>query len=312
MLRDLTALRAFCAIAGLGSFAKAADRLGISKAMASKHVADLEAQLGAKLINRTTRQLSLTEAGRRLEAAASNVFGILEEAEQDIQSSASTPRGVLRVNAPMSFGVLHLTPIVNDFLARHPDVEVELKLDDALVNVVEEGYDVAIRIRELGDSSLLARRLAPARMIVAASPAYLAQRGEPAHPRDLTQHDCLVYDYLARQGVWTFEREGQQEDIRIHGRLRGNNGEVLVNAAIAGHGVALAPSFIAHEALRSGALRPILCDWSAGSRDLWAVMPPGRVDSPKVRAFVDHLVKAIGKSPYWDRGLTLREDQGAG
>ena len=180
MIRDLIALKTFATIAALGSFARAADKLGISRGMASKHVADLEAELGVKLLNRTTRQLSLTEAGQTLNATATTLFGLLDTAEQDIRASTATPRGTLRVNAPMSFGVLHLGRIVSDFLKQCPDVEVELTLDDRVVNVVEEGYDIAIRIRRLDDSSLIAKHLAPARMVTCASPAYLERRGEPS------------------------------------------------------------------------------------------------------------------------------------
>jgi DNA-binding transcriptional LysR family regulator len=305
MIRDLIALKTFATIATLGSFARAADKLGISRGMASKHIADLEAELGVKLLNRTTRQLSLTEAGQTLNATATTLFGLLDTAEQDIRASTASPRGTLRVNAPMSFGVLHLGRIVSDFLRQCPDVEVELTLDDRVVNVVEEGYDIAIRIRRLEDSSLIAKHLAPARMVTCASPAYLERRGEPRHPHDLEHHDCLVYDYLSRQGTWSFERNGVREDVRVDGRLWGNNGEVLMQAALDGHGITLSPTFIAHEALRAGTLKPVLCDWSVVEPAFFAVMPPGRNNVLKVRAFLDHLAKSLGRDPYWDRDLPL-------
>jgi DNA-binding transcriptional LysR family regulator len=305
MIRDLDALRTFVAIATLGSFARGSDKLGISRAMASKRIADIEAELGVKLINRTTRSMSLTEAGRKLLAAAETMFGLLESAEQDIRSATAIPRGTLRVNAPMSFGIRHLGPIIDAFLLQHPEVNVELTLDDRVVDIVDEGYDVAIRIRNLGDSSLTARRLAPARMVVCASPTYLESRGKPDQPQELTRHDCLVYDYLARQNVWSFVREGVNADIRVNGPLHSNNGDVLVQAAADGLGIMLAPTFIAHEALRSGALVPVLPEWRAVEPGLFAVMPPGRVDVLKVRSFVEHLSKAIGKEPYWDKDLPI-------
>jgi DNA-binding transcriptional LysR family regulator len=273
--------------------------------MASKRIADLEADLGVKLINRTTRSMSLTEAGRKLLAAAETMFGLLESAEQDIRSATAIPRGTLRVNAPMSFGIRHLGPIIDAFLLQHPEVRVDLTLDDRVINIVDEGYDVAIRIRNLADSSLTARRLAPARMIVCASPSYLESRGRPDQPQDLTGHDCLVYDYLARQNVWSFVREGVNADIRVKGRLHSNNGDVLVQAAADGLGIMLAPTFIAHEALRSGALLQIMPQWRAVEPGLFAVMPPGRVDVLKVRSFVEHLSKSIGKEPYWDQDLPI-------
>jgi DNA-binding transcriptional LysR family regulator len=305
VIRDLDALRTFVTIATLGSFARAADKLGISRANSSKRVADLEAELGVKLINRTTRSMSLTEAGRKLLATAETMFGLLESAEQDIRSSSAIPRGVLRINAPMSFGIRHLGPMIDSFLLDNPEISVELTLDDRVVDLVDQGYDLAIRVRSLSDSSLTARRLATARMAVCAAPAYLEKRGEPTQPQDLVLHDCLIYDYLARQNVWCFTRDDERADIRIGGRLHSNNGDVLVQAAVDGLGIMLAPTFIAHEALRSGAVIPILRDWRAVEPGLFAVMPPGRVDVLKVRAFVEHLAKAIGKEPYWDRGLPL-------
>jgi DNA-binding transcriptional LysR family regulator len=305
VIRDLDALRTFVAIATLGNFARASDKLSISRAMASKRVADLEAELGVKLINRTTRAMSLTEAGRKLFSAAETMFGLLESVEEEIHSATAIPRGVLRVNAPMSFGIRCLSPIIDAFLQENEQVSVQLTLDDRVVDIVEEGFDVAIRIRNLGDSSLTARRLAPARMAVCASPAYLERHGKPERPQDLTSHDCLIYDYLARQNIWSFSREGESVDIRVSGRLHSNNGDVLVQAAVDGIGIMLAPTFIAFQALRSGALRPILGDWRAVEPSLYAVMPPGRVDVLKVRRFVEHLAKTIGKEPYWDRDLPL-------
>ncbi len=305
MIRDLDALKTFAAIAAMGSFSRASDKLGISRTIASKRVSALEAELGVKLINRTTRTMSLTESGRKLSVMADTLFGLLDNTEQEIRSVAAAPQGTLRINAPMSFGIRHLGTIIDDFLKLYPDVDIEVTLDDRVVNIVEEGFDVAIRIRRLEDSSLLAKYLAPARMALCAAPAYLERRGAPLRPSDLEAHDCLVYDYLSRHGVWSFERAGVREDVRVRGRLRGNNGDILIQAAIDGLGIYLAPTFIAHEALRSGALAPILRDWRATEPGLYAVMPPGRIDVLKVRAFVDHLAKSLGKEPYWDRDLPV-------
>lgn len=305
MIRDLDALKTFATVAALGGFSRASEKLGLSRGIVSKRVAALEAELGVKLINRTTRTMSLTEAGRKLHVTADTLFGLLDSAEAELHAASAAPRGVLRVNAPMSFGVRHLGPIVESFLRAHPEIEIEATLDDRVVNLVEEGFDVAIRIRRLEDSSLTARWLAPARMVLCASPAYLSARGKPEHPGDLERHDCLVYDYLARHGVWSFSRGEETIDVRPRGRLRGNNGDLLMQAVIDGLGIVLAPTFIAHEALRSGAVEPILCDWRSFEPGLYAVMPPGRVEVPKVRAFVDHLAKALGKQPHWDAGLPL-------
>jgi DNA-binding transcriptional LysR family regulator len=182
---------------------------------------------------------------------ANTIFGLLDKAEQDIRSSSSSPQGTLRINAPMSFGILN------------PKIDIEATLDERVVNIVEEGFDVAIRVRRLEDSSLRAKNLVLARMVVCAAPAYLDKRSAPQQTSDLESHDCLVYDHLARHGVWSFERDGAQVDVRVRGRLRGNNGDILLQAAVDGLGVFLAPTFIAPEALRSGALVPILCAWRA-------------------------------------------------
>lgn len=303
MIRDLQALRTLVAIAAGGSFAAAAASLRMSRAMASKHVSDLEAELGVKLISRTTRRLSLTEAGQQLTAASQTMLEMLETAEQEIRSSKGTPRGTLRINAPTSFGIRHLGVIVSEFLTLYPDVEVELTLDDRVVDIVDQSFDLAIRIRQLEDSSLTARYLAPAHIVLCASPDYLRRHGAPSHPRDLASHSCLVYDYMARHGTWSLERDGQREDVRVHGRMRGNNGDVLMHAAIAGHGITLAPTFILHEAIRDGRLVPLLRDWNVIGASFYAVMPPGRVDVLKVRVFLDHLAASLGRIPSWDRDL---------
>lgn len=297
------ALRTLVAIATDGSFAAAAAGLRISRAMASKHVSDLEAELGVKLINRTTRRLSLTEAGHRLTASSRAMLEMLDQAEQDIVSARGVPRGTLRINAPTTFGIRHLGPIVSSFLETYPEVCVDLTLDDRVVDIVEQGYDLAIRIRRLEDSSLMARLLTPAHMVLCAAPSYLQRHGAPAGPRDLEQHSCLVYDYLARHGTWSLEQDGRREDVRIGGRLHSNNGDVLMQAAIDGHGIALLPTFMAHEAMGDGRLVPVLRDWSVIEPGIYAVMPPGRVEAAKVRAFLDHLAASLGKVAQWDRDL---------
>lgn len=310
LIRDLMALRTLVAIEASGSFAAAAGRLAMSRAMASKHVSDLEAELGVKLINRTTRRLSLTEAGHKLTASSRTMLEMLDQTAEDIVSSRAIPRGTLRINAPTSFGIRHLAPIVSDFLTAHPKMTVDLTLDDRVVDIVEQGYDLAIRIRRLEDSSLTARLLAPAHMILCAAPAYLARHGAPSNAGDLERHSCLVYDYLARHGIWSLEKDGRREDVRISGRMRSNNGDVLMQAAIDGHGIALVPTFMAHEAVREGRLVTVLRDWAIVEPSLYAVMPPGRVETAKVRAFLDHLAHAFGKVPAWDRDMMGKVDLG--
>ena len=303
MIRDLGQLRTFLAIASFRSYSRAAEKLGISRAMASKHILDLETDLGVKLFNRTTRQLSLTESGQTLQASATALLEGFEAVEQDLRSRTKTPKGNLRISAPMSFGIRHLGPILNSFLKRYPEMTLDLHFDDRVTNIVEEGIDVAIRIRTLPDSSLVARRLARARMVICASPAYLEAHGEPRHPDELREHACLIYEYLSRQGTWSLERDGTRVDIRIQGPVRANNGDSLLEAALDGWGILLSPTFIAHEALRSGRLKAILRDWHPVEPDFYAVMPPGRDKTLKVKSFVDHLAERIGAEPYWDKDL---------
>jgi len=305
MIRDIAQLRTFLTIASLRSYSRAAEKLGMSRAMASKHILDLETDLGVKLFNRTTRQLSLTESGLTLQASASALLEGFEAVERDLRSRTKVPRGNLRLSAPMSFGVRHLGPILNSFLKRYPEMTLDLHLDDRVTNIVEEGIDVAIRIRTLPDSSLVARRLARARMVICASPDYLGAHGEPAHPEDLRNHACLIYEYLARQGTWSLEKGEERVDVRIQGPLRANNGDTLVEAAVDGWGIILTPTFIAHQELRAGKLKPILRDWHPQEPALYAVMPAGRDGTLKVRSFVDHLAERIGAVPYWDQGLDL-------
>jgi DNA-binding transcriptional LysR family regulator len=305
MIRDLGQLRTFLAIASLRSYSKAAEKLGMSRAMASKHIQDLETDLGVKLFNRTTRQLSLTEPGETLQASASALLEGFEAVEQELRSRTKTPKGNLRISAPMSFGIRHMGPIINGFLKRFPEMTLDIRFDDRVTNIVEEGIDVAIRIRTLPDSSLVARRLATARMVLCASPDYLQEYGEPRHPEDLREHQCLIYEYLARQGTWSLQKDGGRADVRIQGPIRANNGDSLVEAAIDGWGIILTPTFIAHEALRSGKLIAVLRDWRPVEPQFYAVMPPGRDRALKVRVFVDHLAGAIGEEPYWDAGLPL-------
>ena len=297
----LDVIATFVRVAELASFTAAAAALGISRTVASDRVMQLEARLGVKLLNRTTRRVSLTEAGLAYLDRARQALATLEEAEQEASTLTGRPRGVLRVNAPVTFGARHVAPAVASFLAVHPELGVELTLADRRGNLLEEQVDVAVRIGRLEDSSLVARRLAPCRSIVCAAPAYLAARGMPEHPADLVKHDCLSYAYAAAGDLWRFERDGQQENVRVGSRIWSNNGEALAYAAIAGLGIALKPTFIVGEALRDGRLVPVLPGWSVPPLGVHAVWPPSRYLPFKTRAFIDHLAACFGPDPYWDR-----------
>ncbi|MBI4183934.1 MAG: LysR family transcriptional regulator [Proteobacteria bacterium] len=298
----LASMQLFVRVVEAESFSAAATQVSMSKSAVSKHVQRLEDHLDVRLLNRTTRRLSLTETGRDYYQRCKRILAEVEEAELSVSHLHSQPKGLLRVNAPMSFGVLHVTPLIPDFMARYPALGVDLALNDRYVDLVEEGYDVAVRIGQLADSSLIARRLAPARAAVCASPAYLARHGRPARPEDLKAHNCLGYAYFSSGDEWRFRVGGRMLTVRIAGNFRANNGEVLREAAVRGLGLALLPTFICGRDLKSGALEAVLREAMPEPRGIFAVYPQGRYLSAKIRAFVDFLAAAFGPRPYWEPG----------
>lgn len=301
MLERLTELATFAAVVEQGSFTGAARELSISKPVVSKRIARLEDSFGLRLLNRTTRRLSTTEAGEALYERCRHLLSEVEEAESALRPLASAPRGRLRLNAPVSFGVLHLTPCLPDFLRRYPEIEVELTLSDQRINLVEEGVDLAIRISDLEDSSLRARKLAPSERILCASPEYLARHGAPQKPEDLRHHACLTYAYQRSGNRWTFRNSsGKQRQVTVSGPLSANNGDALRTACEAGLGIALLPEFLAGDAFRAGRLVCVLPDWrDLAATAVHAVYPASRNLSPKVRVFIDFLATRFGPEPYW-------------
>ncbi|MDG5494789.1 LysR family transcriptional regulator [Niveispirillum sp. BGYR6] len=307
-MERLEDLRLFTLVAEGRSFTRAADRLGLSKSAASRRIGELETRLGARLFNRTTRHISLTQVGEGFYQRVSQILEALEEAERSVASQHAAPRGRLKLAAPMSFGIQHLSSAVAEFMERYPEVEVEMELSDRFVDLVDEGFDLAVRIGRLKDSSLVARRLCPVRAVLCASPGYLARRGTPQVPADLLQHDCLIYTNSSTPEQWSFRTEPGAEEtrsIRVNGRLYANNGDALREAAVTGQGLVLLPTFIVGEALSRGRLVPVLDDYLLSQSAVHAVYPANRHLSPKVRAFVDFLASRFGPVPYWDAGLTL-------
>ncbi len=303
----LTAMVVFAQVVEAASFSGAARRLGISKSSVSKHVAQLEDRLGAQLLHRTTRRLSLTEAGRAFYERCAQIVREVEEAELEVGRSHAAPQGLLKVNAPMSFGQLRLAPVLAEFLARHPRVRVEMTLDDRVVNTIEGGFDVTIRVAPaLADSSLIARRLAPNRVVVCGAPDYLARRGVPRTPADLVQHECLLYTYLSSRDAWHFVGPEGDEWVTVAGSFRANNGDVLREAALAGLGLVQLPSFIVGPDLARGSLEAVLVPYEDRSTAIWALYSPTRHLSAKVRAFVDFLAERFGPEPKWDAGAEPR------
>lgn len=298
----LTGLAVFVKVVEDSSFAAAARHFGLSPAMVSKHVQALEERLGARLLNRTTRRVSPTEVGSAYYERARQLLAELAEADRAARDLHATPRGVLKVNAPHSFGIRHVGPAVADYLVAFPEVTVDVTLNDRYIDLLEEGVDVALRIGRLADSSLIARRLSPIRMILCAAPAYLARHGAPQHPRDLADHNCLQYTYASARGEWRFTaKDGKDEVVSVGGRLLANSGDILRTALLQGEGIGVQPSFMVGEDVCAGRLVPLLPGYASPEVALYAVYPHGRHLSAKVRSFVDFLVSRFGEEPVWDR-----------
>ena len=291
----------FVRVVELGSFTLAADDLSLSRAVVSKYVSRLEERLGARLMHRTTRRLSLTEAGAALFEASRGAIERIEEAESAVAQYQAAPKGRLRVSAPMSFGILHLGSAIADFSNAFPDVTLDLRLDDRFVNLVEEGLDVAVRIGALTDSSLVARRIAKTQAVACASRAYLEEHGEPETPEDLVGHRCLLYAYLSTANVWRFQApDGREIPVAVSGPMRVNNGIVLADAAAAGRGIVMGPSFYVASRIRSGELKRILPAYRLPELGIHAVYPQRDFVPPKVRVFVDFLVERFKRAD-WDK-----------
>jgi DNA-binding transcriptional LysR family regulator len=301
----LEGMRTFATVVAEGSFSGAAERLDRSPQLVSKYVAQLEARLGVRLLNRSTRRLSITEAGQAYFDRCRQIVAEVDELESAVGDLSRAVRGTLRINAPMTFGMHHLTPAIAAFQDEHPDLEVELALDDRVVDVVSEGFDLAVRITRLDASSLVARPLAPVRLVVCAAPAYLDTRGYPETPRDLAAHDCLGYTYWAGRDTWRFESDAGVEEVQVGGRFSANNGDALRMAALAGHGLIMQPTFIVGDDLRNGRLVPLLPGHTVAPLKVYAVYAHRQYLSGKVRAFVDFLIKQFGPEPYWDRDLDV-------
>jgi DNA-binding transcriptional LysR family regulator len=294
----LATMDLFVRIADAGSFVAAAEQLGLSRAQASRAILDLEARLGTRLLNRTTRRLSLTEAGTAFYHRAQRISADVAEAEEEAAALHARPRGLLRDNAPMSFGVLQVAPALTGYLERYPEVSVDLTLNDRVVDLLEDGNDLAIRIGRLADSSLIARRLAPCRLMLCAAPSYLSAHGTPAHPSDLARHRCIAYAYGANRDEWVFDGPEGEVRVRVGTRLQVNNGDAIQAAIREGYGIARQPDFIAAADLAAGRVVQILPEWHQQDIAVYAVYPPARTLSAKVRSFVDHLVDRFADPPW--------------
>ena len=296
-LPDFEALAIFAKVVELRSFAAAANELALSKATVSKAVGRLEERLGARLFNRTSRRLALTDAGRTLAAGAARLLAEGETLESEALAQAAAPRGLVRLAAPMTFGVNVLAPLLPDFLTQYPDVSVDLHLSDAMVDLVGEGFDIGVRIASLPDSSLVARRLCTMPRYTVAAPAYLERYGRPTHPMHLARHRCFAYAYLSTPNLWQYTNAaGEQATVRPSGQLRVNNGEAVLPALIAGLGIADLPEFIVGDAIAAGQVEVILKDWKQTEGAVHLVMPPGGPRPARVEALIEFLADRLSRA----------------
>jgi DNA-binding transcriptional LysR family regulator len=292
-LPDFEGLAIFAKVVELRSFAGAAAELKLSKATVSKAVSRIEARLGARLINRTSRRLALTDAGRQLADRAAHILAEGEAAEDAALAQATAPRGLVRLAAPMSFGVMQIAPLLPEFLATYPEVSVDLHLSDAMIDLIGEGFDAAIRIAILPDSSLVARRLCEVLPYLVGSTAYLKKHGRPQHPADLAAHRCIEYSYTTRPEIWHFTKDGKSTTVRPSGPLRVNNGDAMLPALIAGTGVGILPEFFLRNALAAGRLERLLPAWSLPAGAVYWVTPPGGPRPKRVEVLADFLVDSL-------------------
>lgn len=293
-------MRTFVTVVSEGSFSHAAERLGMSPQLVSKYVGQLETRLRVRLLNRSTRHLSTTEAGQAYYGRCQQVLADIDEMESAVGELTVKARGTLRINAPMSFGNMHLTRAIVEYQCTQPEVDIDLTLNDRVVDIVSEGFDLAIRIAQLDNSSLVARKLAPIRLVVCGAPEYFQKQGMPETPEQLNDHHCLGYTYFSDRDEWRFEREGRSHGVQINGRFSANNGDVLRRSAIAGAGIVLQPTFLVGGDIRAGRLQVVLEKYRVKELSLYAVYAHRQYLSAKVRTFVDFLADYFGSPPHWD------------
>ncbi|MEO8101607.1 MAG: LysR family transcriptional regulator [Betaproteobacteria bacterium] len=294
------AMNVFVKVVEQGSFARAAGRMDMSTSAVSRHVADLEAHLDTRLLNRTTRRISLTESGQAFYERSLQLLADLEEAEAVATSSTAKPRGTIRLTCSINFGVKHLAPAIGSYQSRFPEVLFDVSVSDRFVDLVEEGLDLAIRIGDIGNPLLIARKIGDMRLVSCASPEYLKRHGTPRRPEDLVRHNCLTYEYAPVRNQWPFrDKDGSDLKVRIAGSVHGNNGEILAAIAAEGVGIAFEPDFIVSPMIKSGRLVPILKGFQPPPYPIYAIYPSRRHLSAKVRSFVDFLVERFADKRDW-------------
>lgn len=306
----LSAMKLYCKIVDSGQLSIAADQLNLSKGAVSKQLAKLETHLGGRLLNRTTRSLTPTEAGKTFYERAKQILESVEEAECVVSGLTAEPSGTLKINAPMSFGLLHMGKLLAKYQELYPKVKVDIDLHDRQIDLVEEGYDLALRIAKHKDSTLIGRKIAPCHLVMVASPDYLKKFGEPKTPRDLKKHKCLLYTYNDSLKSWVLKNsDGKVQQVSVSGNLVTNNGNLICDAMVNGMGIAVLPTFIAGDVIRSGEAKIVLSDWYEHGVEIVLLYPSSKHLSAKVRAFVDlaveHFKPVEGGVNDWDRDLPL-------
>lgn len=297
---NLDDILAFDSVSELGSFTRAGERLGASKSIISRRVSRLEAQLGARLLIRGANGATLTQVGRDYRRLVRDILARLEVAHEAVHAAVSQVAGPIRLAAPGGFGASYLGPVLAVFLKANPAVEIDLVLEERGIDPIAEGFDLAIHIGELQDSSLVCRRLSPIGASLVASPHYLAERGAPAHPLDLLAHDALLYAPQGHAMSWRFHLDGRWQGVAVRGRFQANNSQTICDLAAEGLGVAAIPHFAARDMLADGRLQAVLADWPLMEYGLYAVMPPSRGATAKIRALVDHLAVAFRSGAGWN------------
>jgi len=293
----------FIRVVDAGGISRAAEQLGIAKSAVSRRLVDLETRLGVRLLNRTTRTSSLTEAGRGFYERSIKIVDDIAELNALAKDSNTHLEGTINLAAPLSFGLSHLAPAIDDFLTLHPELTININFSGRQINLIEEGLDIAVRIADLKDSSLIARKLSPIRTQLCASPDYLKKHGTPKSVNDLKHHQLLQYN-LSSTSTWKLtDKLGEQHFINVKAKVTANNGDFLKDMAIAGHGIIMMPTFISWKAIANGELIPILSDYITPQLNAYAVYPQTRYLSQRTRVFIDFLVERFGENPYWDKNI---------
>jgi len=296
----LAAMRLFVRVAERGSFSAAAQQLDLARSVVTRQVAALETHLGVKLLARTTRRLTLTSAGAAYLEKCRVILNLVEAAETDLAEERHTPRGPIRLSVPLSFGMRHVSPLLLEFAQRYPEVALDTEYSDRRSNLFEDSLDLTLRITRHMAPGDVARRLGSSRMVVVAAPDYLARHGEPRHPAELIHHECLGYTAAANAQSWEFLIDGRAQNFPVRSRVQANNGDVLLQAAVAGFGIACEPSFIGGTALAAGQVRQILADFPLAKLGIYAVLPGSRFVPHRVRVLIDFLAARLGPTPPWE------------